>query len=240
MPLLTFNGRNNEDADFDIESVMRLDRPLAPSHRAIVKQITGRAGAYFFKKVRNPKIIPIRIAIKSQSVEAKQTAIRNISDWLDTEEPQELIFGDEPEKRDMAILIDEVIPDHRSPFFAYIDILMINYDSYSEGTATKSASPNSGNLKTPVKLTATINTDTSSLKITLNQTGEFLQIDMSLLEEDEVVFDNGSHSVEISEIDIRNKLTVESVWFMLPKGIFSFSVEPADTTLEIEFRERWK
>ena len=131
---MEFNGRRYNEVNEDIVgvTVQQTNRPLSPAHRSRVANILGRNGAYFFGKDREPKQLTLRFRVESGSQEEKQQAIRDISDWLDTPEPAPLIRDDEDDKKDMCILIGEVVPEHRGVYACYITATMVNYMSYSE------------------------------------------------------------------------------------------------------------
>ena len=111
---------------------------------------------------------------------------------------------------------------------------------------------NSGTLKTPVLITATMAAVSATLKVTLDETGEFILLtpeagDLQI--GDIVIIDTNLRTCTINGIDAREDISFTSTWFMLPAGglvagvmtpaQFTISALPISTDLEITFRERF-
>ncbi len=242
MSSFTFNSISSTLAAHKITSVMRADRPLSPGQEAKLLRILGRDGAYFLRKDRNVKSIPVLVVVQGATIQERQAAIRAISAWVDTDEAAALIFYDEPNLRDMCHgAVDAVIPDNVSPTTAYVMLNFTNYDSYSESTSTSTASPNNGTMKTPVKITATMVEDASSLKIIASETGEYILLTTTLVIGDEIIIDTNTRTVTLNGADARGYVSFGSTkGLKLPVGAFSFTAVPASTTTAAVFRERWK
>ncbi|MDA1477263.1 phage tail family protein [Bacillus sp. CLL-7-23] len=88
----TFNGISKDFVHVTIET----ERPIwAPVEREIV-EIPGRQGAYLRRTKTKPRILAVNIVIKG--VSDLQKAKEEIADWLITDEPEALIFPDEPDR----------------------------------------------------------------------------------------------------------------------------------------------
>ena len=236
--MITFNGIHSSDPSLDIISVMRASRPISPGHDARVLSITGMDGVIYQGKDRKPQFITFRFVFDSDSYADKRTAAREIAAWLDTEELSPLIFDDEPDKRYMAIVIDEIdVEEILLTGIFYVTLFVPS--SYAESTTTKTASPNEGTAETPCIITVTMTSDDDSLKITLDETGEFVLLNHDLYVGDEVIIDTNARTVTVNDVDVRADLSYLSDYFKLPRGTFTLTPDPV-STVEVEFRERWK
>lgn len=98
-----------------------------------------------------------------------------------------------------------------------------------------------GTMKTPVQITATMVSNSASLKITLEETGEYILLTTALVIGDVVVIDTNKHTVTLNGVDAREYVSFNSTYFSLPPdAVFTLIPTPADTTITTVFRERYK
>jgi predicted phage tail component-like protein len=98
--MFTFNG-----IDFtNLVQVQDITRPLLAPQKLTTVSIEGRAGSIFFDKVADSYEIEISFSVKANSVAELRTAVRDLADKLDTDEPQQLIINDEIDKYTYAVL----------------------------------------------------------------------------------------------------------------------------------------
>ena len=180
--MITFNSIASTTSALDIISVMRVYRPISPGHQARIMDITGMDGVIYQAKDRRPLYITCRIALRSASYTAKRAAAREIAAWLDTDELAPLVFDDESDKRYMAVVLDEIDVEEIA-LLGKFDVTFFVPSGYAESTTTKTTSPNEGTAETPCIITVTMTADDSSLKITLDETGEFILLNHDLYEE---------------------------------------------------------
>ena len=237
--IMTFNGTASTDVSLDIGSIMKVARPIYPGARARTQAITGRDGVFFHGKDRREKYIPVRFHFASASMSARRTAVRNLSDWLDVDEPAELIFNDEPAVRYHAIPVNEIVPDE-VVFLGWAEVNFLVPSGYAESTTTKTASPNEGTLETPVEITATMQGASNDLRITLGSEHILITPDVAFALNDEIIIDTNIHYVTINGSDAREYVSFASTYFKLPVGAFTLTPDPVGTTVEILYRERFK
>lgn len=215
-------------------------RHILPPQDLTLKRIPGRRGARFIKKRHGVGTIEVDITVIDHDATDYRTRIRHIASLLDTEKPEKLIFTDEPDKFYMAILDGDTDLD---------EIMMIGEgtlkftcpDPIAYGKLIKTPIISSGKLynngtyPSSGIITIKITRDVTNLKVTLQNTGEFIFIEDSLKTgdiveinlEDEYVKKNGNLI----------KVHLESDFFDLPIG--EFNLTTSSGTMEIEFRERW-
>ncbi|NPC91226.1 phage tail family protein [Bacillus sp. WMMC1349] len=88
----TFNGISKDFVHATIET----ERPIwAPVEKEMI-EIPGRPGAYLRRTKTKPRILAVNLLIKG--VDDLQKAKEEIADWLITDEPEALIFPDEPDR----------------------------------------------------------------------------------------------------------------------------------------------
>lgn len=238
--MITFNGKAANEFD-DIRSIMTVVRPVSPGARVRMQQIAGRAGILYFGKDREPKVISFRIVLRSSSNAELRKSVRDIAAWLDTEDPAPLIFSDEPELKYNAVLVEPIMTEEFAAI-GFADVQFLVPSGYAEKIQVKTTGPideNEGTEKCPCIIDADMNENSSSLKITLDQTGEFVQIDYDLVTNDSIMIDTEKHLTTINGLDARAHVTYASDYFRLPVGNFNLSAD-ANISMTVEFRELFK
>ena len=244
--MITFNGVSST-AYSDIISVQNVTRPLAPGARAQVLDIVGREGSYYFGKDRRSQTISFRLALNSTSIADRRTAIRQIAAWLDDDDLKPLSFTDESTLLYYAILTEPVNVDE----FALVGLADVTFMvpdgcAFSTGTETVNAvasttlnSTNAGTLPCDTTITLSPTTDYASLKITLVETSEYLELNSSGGSTSEIIFNTQQRTVTVDGIDATADIDFDSTWFKLSTGEFNIDVDGAASDIEIVYRERW-
>lgn len=239
--VLKFNGKQSDDATLGIEMWTEWGRPILPEIRDRLLHIPGRIGAHDFGRELQPLYIPCKFLITGANVTALTAYARAIAAWLNVPEAKELIFGDEQDKFYMARptgLTDrwQMVQLSRGE----VTFLVPDGCAYSIDTKAASAFPaqNAGTLPCPVIITATM-AEAAPPKITLD-TGEYIEIDRTLVAGDVVHIDTAQRTVHVNGADARDSVTFRSSpGLLLPVGNFSLIADPVSTTISIEYRERW-
>ena len=231
--LITFNSKTSDDADFGIELVTVIQRPLLTATRERTTNITGMDGTWDFGCDRGPATILVNFYFRGSSMGQLRTNIRNIAAWLSPKEVKPLTFADESvqyyARRTGEISVDQVLA------LGYAEVKFICPDPHAYSNTTKNASPNNGTAPTPVKITATMTADTDHLQINLGD--QHIRLETALTIGDEVVIDTAQGWVALNGLDARRYLTFDSDLFLLPTDTFSLTAD--DATLTFVYRERW-
>ena len=80
---------------------------------------------------------------------------------------------------------------------------------------------------------------TGGLRLTLVETSEYLDLDRSLSNGEEVIFNTETRMVTVDSSDARGDLDFDSTWFKLPVGTFTILSDTTNATMEIVYRQRW-
>lgn len=91
----------------DILIVNEIGRPILPPRQLSTKEIYGRPGAFFFEKRDGPVVLPVKITLHEKTHESYRSLVRQLAAYLDADEPERMIFSDEPDKYIKGILSDE-------------------------------------------------------------------------------------------------------------------------------------
>ena len=101
---------------------------------------------------------------------------------------------------------------------------------------------NAGTAPCPALITATITEQTDSLKIALQETGEYIEIipESDFTPGDTITLDTAQRMATLNGEDVRRDMTILSTpGLLLPTGEFTLTANPASAEIEIEYRERW-
>ena len=80
---------------------------------------------------------------------------------------------------------------------------------------------------------------TGGLRITLVETSEYLDLDRSLSNGDEVIFNTQTRMVTVNSSDARGDIDFDSTWFKLPVGTWTILSDTTNTDMEVTYRQRW-
>ena len=102
--MITFNGFDLSD---DIR-VTDISRPLNAPSLLTSSTIVGRDGAFLYYKTAGPQNIDVSFMLIDNDQKSLRMKVRDLSEKLDTDKPEKLIFSDEPDKYINAIVEDSI------------------------------------------------------------------------------------------------------------------------------------
>ncbi len=105
--MLTFKGRDLSA----YLTVNNIGRPILAPKILYTKEIYGRPGAFFFEKRDGPILLPVEITLHEKDHQSYRSLVRELAALLDADQPEPIIFSDEPDKYIEGILTDESVLD---------------------------------------------------------------------------------------------------------------------------------
>jgi len=244
---ITYKGVHLSDLSLDAYVSSAGRNAGAPADNQFLS-IAGRDGDYPVIQDDRAKVITVLIRVHTASPAALRSALRALAGWLKTTKdefnepiPEPLIFDDEPDKRYMAFVENEI----RAEDFVGSSDLLVSFvcpSPYAEALNTKTtgaSSTNNGTVPTPPIITVTVSTSMASLKVQLGT--RYLLLGKALSNNDVVVFDKAKRLVTVNTVDARGDLHYTRRWFDLPPGAFTITTDPVSgLSVQVEFRERWR
>lgn len=235
---MIFNG-----IDFgDYFKVEQIRRNLLPPLINLDTETPGRNGSRFIKNKLGIGKIEVDIRLIEKNRRKVQEKVRLIAGMLYTKEPAKLELRDEVDKYNMAIL-DGDIALEKNLFTGFATLVFLCHDPLAhsknlvieknvEGTVI-----NRGTWETTGILTITISSNANNLKVTLQNTGEYIYLEDSFKTGDVVEINLEEEYVKKNGNLIMDKLYFESDFFDIPVG--EFNITSSNGIMDIEFRERW-
>ena len=98
---------------------------------------------------------------------------------------------------------------------------------------------NNGTLPCHAEIITTMETGSTSLKVTLSETSEYIELDYTLIATDEVKWNTQTRTITVNDVDVRDSISFDSTWFKLPVGAFTITALPSEVILQATFRQRW-
>jgi hypothetical protein len=98
---------------------------------------------------------------------------------------------------------------------------------------------NGGTLPCHCEIITTMETASTELKVTLQETSQYIELDYSLSSSDVVKWNTQSRTITVNDVDVRDSITFDSQWFKLPVGDFTLVAEPSEVMLQATYRPRW-
>jgi len=243
--VIKFNGIQSDQSSLGILAINRIDRAILPEMRNKLFEINRREGALDFGRDLQPRYIDIRFTMKSANIEQLREHSRNIAEWLYTPDLSELVIGDEQDKFYLARVASQISQEQILNLgICEMSFVVPDVWAYDENLTSVIndgivSFTNDGTVATSYYLQATINELTaSSFKIALSDT-EFIELEVDLVQNDVIEIDSGMRTILLNDDDIRDKLTIESSWFMLPSPGGNLTADPISTDLELYFRKRY-
>lgn len=213
---------------------------LHPDNIVLTKAIPGQHGEKFIKRTLGVGTIKVGIRIIGDETDDIYKKARIVAGLLSVDKPKELTFKREPEKSYMAILSGET-ELHRFLHTGGSALTFCVPDplAYSESRTVNISNTivNLGTHKTTGVITISMTSNQSFLKVTLQETGEYLYLEDTFKNGDTVVIDLGKEYVTKNGVSLMSKLHFESDFFHLPKGPFKINASSGVGTLQ--FMERW-
>ena len=187
-----------------------------------------------------PRLIEVDIRlIENTRKEVRQVA-RKLAGLLYKKEPKKLIFKEEPNKYELAIL-DGNTDLERLFFTGFTTLVFLCPEPATYGEKyivdIGGTMHNMGTYPSKGIIKIEITEETDHLEVTLLSTGEFLYIDDNFDVGDIVVIDLEKEYVTKNDYSAMPNLYLESDFFEIPVGEFEITISSGNGILE--FRERW-
>ena len=80
---------------------------------------------------------------------------------------------------------------------------------------------------------------TGGFRITQVESSEYLDLDRSLSNLDEIIFNTQTRMVTVNSSDAREDIDFDSTWFKIPVGTFNILPDTTAVTMEVAYRQRW-
>lgn len=244
--MFEFNGTRADDSDLGIYRVLRVFFPLLPGTEDRFLEMPGMDGAYDFGRDLQPREIGVQFVLKQDSPENLFKYARKIAAWLNVGEAKRFIYDYEPDKYYMARPQGIIDFDRLMNKIGIIEVNFIAPDPFAYALESKVADTfpavNAGTASCPCIITATVAEQTDSLKIALQETGEYIELipESDFTPGDIVTLDTAQRTATLNGADIRADVTILSTpGLLLPTGEFTLTANPASVELEVEYRERW-
>lgn len=234
---MIFNG-----IDFnDYLVVERIRRKLLPPINVVSINVPGDLGARFPTVQVESNIIEVDVRIIEKDREAVQAKAREVAGLLFTREPKKLKLKDEPDKFNMAILQGDIdLEKFMNTGYAVLEFLCLDPLAYSDNISSFQNINNKdiiNNGTAPVfgKITIKIVNESPNVKITLQNTGEYIFLEGPFVTNDILHIDLEKEVVTKNGISIPASL--DSDFFKIPPGTFRLTTTYG--TIDLEFREAW-
>lgn len=204
-------------------------------------QVNGKAGALYARNQLEENRIEVDVRLIRNTRQEVQDYVRMIAGKLYSKTPQKLYLRDEPNRFNIGILNGDInFEKNLRTGFATLEFICPDPLAYSEEKAQahlENAVFNNGTYPTRGTIKIKMNKDVEYLKVTLQNTGEYLYLEDDFKKGDEIVIDLIEEWVKKNNYLIMDKLHYESDFFDLPVG--EFKVILSDGNGLIEFRNRW-
>jgi len=205
------------------------------------KKIPGKIGSTIIRKELGERIIDVTVEILADSYDERLDIVDEITNLLYTETDKELILRNKKKYKasiDGDTDISNLYTDGEVTFtFIASNPLAISLDKIEVEDIHNKTIINQGTYKTTGTITTTISSNVSNLKVTLQNTGEYIYLEDDFVSGDEILIDLENELVKKNNNLIMDKLHLESDFFDIPKGEFTITLSSGVGALE--FRERW-
>jgi predicted phage tail component-like protein len=224
--------------------VLRVTRSILPPSKLKMLEIDGMNGAFFISKTHGVRKIEVEIAIVGDSTSDLRVDTRAFAEWLDADKPEALVFSDEPDKMDFAILDGDTDLDSILKLGTGV-LTFICPQPYSVGparsvtgltTGTKTVTYN-GTAQTYPMFTVTFSAAQTFFEIS-NGT-EKIRINASLGTTSTLVIDCQTGKVTINGVLNQQTISLDSDFFALKKGTNSLTIS-AGATVRVDYTEKFK
>lgn len=235
---MIFNGIDM--CDYLIISDIRRD--ILPPIITNTRKIPGNIGEYLIGTDLDMRNIEVDITIQGHGRELREQ-VRIISSLLYTEKEKDLIFKDEPDKLYKAKIngttnFEEIASIGEGTLqFVCPDPLAYSINKTIINNINNKTIINQGTYDTTGKITVKIGSSVNYVKVTLQNTGEYIYIGDELRAGDEIIINLEDQYIKKNGHLAMHKLHLESDFFKLPVGEFKITLSSGVGILE--FRERW-
>jgi len=205
------------------------------------KKIPGKIGSTIIRKELGERIIDVTVEILADSYDERLDIVDEITNLLYTETDKELTLRNKKKYKasiDGDTDISNLYTDGEVTLtFIASNPLAISLDKIEVEDIHNKTIINKGTYKTSGTITVTISSNVNHLKVTLQNTGEYIYLEDDFKANDEILIDLENEYIKKNGNLIMDKLYFESDFFNIPIGEFGITLSSGSGTLE--FRERW-
>mgnify|MGYP001011507668 FL=1 len=205
------------------------------------KKIPGKIGSTIIRKELGERIIDVTIEILADSYDERLDIVDEITNLLYTETDKELTLRNKKKYKasiDGNTDISNLYTDGEVTLtFIASNPLAISLDKIEVEDIHNKTIINQGTYKTTGTITTTISSNVSNLKITLQNTGEYIYLEDNFKTDDVVEINLEDEFVKKNGNLIMDRLHFESVFFDIPVGEFTITISSGIG--DLTYYERW-
>ena len=223
--------------------ILRIDKNIMPDLDFNFSDLAGKQGLLLKSHKLGARKVKIKFELKDTPQNNLEEQYLMLADLLHQVEPKPLIFKTEPYVCYYAILTN-ISDIERIGHFAIMEIEFICPKPFKysiDKTEIKDISGktiiNQGSWETTGQIIVEIKSSVAHLKVTLQNTGEYIYLEDNFKANDIVKINLEDEYVKKNGNLIMDKLYFESDFFDIPIGEFKITLSSGIGTLE--FRERW-
>ena len=205
------------------------------------KKLPGKVGSTIIRKELGERIIDVTIEILADSYDERLDIVDEITNLLYTETDKELTLRNKKKYKasiDGNTDISNLYTDGEVTLtFIASNPLAISLDKIEVEDIHNKTIINQGTYKTTGTITTTISSNVSNLKITLQNTGEYIYLEDNFKTDDVVEINLEDEFVKKNGNLIMDRLHFESVFFDIPVGEFTITISSGIG--DLTYYERW-
>ena len=205
------------------------------------KKIPGKIGSTIIRKELGERIIDVTVEILADSYDERLDIVDEITNLLYTETDKELILRNKKKYKasiDGDTDISNLYTDGEVTLtFIASDPLAISLDKIEVEDIHNKTIINQGTYKTTGTITTTISSNINNLKVTLQNTGEYIYLEDNFETGDVIEINLEDEYVKKNGNLIMDRLHFESDFFDIPIGEFTITISSG--TGDLTYYERW-
>ena len=205
------------------------------------KKLPGKVGSTIIRKELGERIIDVTVEILADSYDERLDIVDEITNLLYTETDKELTLRNKKKYKasiDGNTDISNLYTDGEVTLtFIASNPLAISLDKIEVEDIHNKTIINQGTYKTTGTITTTISSNVSNLKITLQNTGEYIYLEDNFKTNDVVEINLEDEFVKKNGNLIMDRLHFESDFFDIPIGEFTITISSG--TGDLTYYERW-
>lgn len=97
-------------------TLLEKERPYAATRKRELITVPRRSGGYLSDTTIESLLIPMKILIEAPNHDLLLDRVEELSDWLYSEQPEPLVFDDEPDRTFYAVVDGEITKEERNSF----------------------------------------------------------------------------------------------------------------------------
>lgn len=216
-------------------------RPILPPVEVEADEVPGADGARFRSARLGELEIPVVVRLRASADDDIAELRHMLAPMLCAKSPAPLVLGDDPTRYHLAVLegssdLDRLWRTGRAELvFRACDPIAFGKTS-AIAMATAATANVGGTWKTAPTITARPSSG-SGYRITLVETGEYVQVNAPFTGEQTLVIDCGKQHCTVSGASADEAVTLASDYFELSPGLNQLSAENGTAT--VEWTERW-